>query len=178
MDLILVAQQQTESLKMVITAEEPKLNNFEIYLIEQTEKLNKAIEETEQKKSNIAGIASEQAEKIEALKKLSDQINSEKDETEREKEVAIKLAERMTNKDLTELNAYTSPPESVSFIMKVIMILFDEEKEVKNKDDLSQWFFACRNKLLKNVNEFKERLKKRLISEEISEKQIKKLDPL
>jgi hypothetical protein len=62
--------------------------------------------------------------------------------------------------------------------MKVIIILFDEEKEVKNKEDLTQWFFACRNKLLKNITEFKERLKRRLINEEISEKQIKKLDPL
>ena len=74
-------------------------------MVEQTEKLNKAIEETESKKKHISGIAAEQAEKIEALKKLSDQINAEKDETEKEKELAIKLAERMTNKDLTELNA-------------------------------------------------------------------------
>jgi len=31
---------------------------------------------------------------------------------------------------------------------------------------------------LKNINEFKERLKKRLINEEITEKQIKKLEPI
>lgn len=136
------------------------------------------MEETESKKKNIQGIVIEQSDKIEALRKLSDQINSEKEDTEKEKELAIRLADRMTNKDLTELNAYTAPPESVSFLMKIIMLLFDEEKDVKNKEDLSNWFFGCRNKLLKNVTEFKERLKRRLINEEITEKQIKKIEPL
>ena len=62
--------------------------------------------------------------------------------------------------------------------MKAILLLFDEEKEVKNKDELANWFFTCKSKLLKNINDFKEKLKKRLINEEITDKQIKKLEPI
>jgi len=67
--------------------------------------LDKSIKEANFKKDQIATISHEQNEKIEALKKLSDQINNEKEETEREKEAAIKLADRMTNKDITEINS-------------------------------------------------------------------------
>lgn len=74
-------------------------------MIDHTEKLNLAIEETENKKKHINGIVTEQTDKIEALRKLSEQINAEKEDTEKEKELAIRLADRMTNKDLTELNA-------------------------------------------------------------------------
>jgi len=62
--------------------------------------------------------------------------------------------------------------------MKIIMMLFDEEKEVKNKEENSNWFFAFKTKMLKNINEFKEKLKKRLVSEDISERQIKKIEPI
>lgn len=69
------------------------------------EVLDKSIKEATVKKDQIAVISAEQNEKLENLKKLSDQINNEKEETEREKEAAIKLADRMTNKDLTEINS-------------------------------------------------------------------------
>jgi len=55
--------------------------------------------------------------------------------------------------------------------MKLIVLLFDEEKDVKNKDELPQWFSVCKNKLLRNVNELKERLKQRLKEEKITERQ-------
>jgi len=55
--------------------------------------------------------------------------------------------------------------------MKLIVLLFDEERDVKNKDDLYQWFLVCKNKLLRNVNELKERLKVRIYEEKITERQ-------
>jgi len=61
--------------------------------------------------------------------------------------------------------------------MKLIVLLFDEERDVKNKDELPQWFSVCKNKLLRNVNELKERLKQRLKEEKITERQFKKIDP-
>lgn len=57
------------------------------------------------------------------------------------------------------------------------MLIFDEEKDVKNKEDLAQWFQVCKNKLLRNVNDLKDRLKQRLKEEKITEKQYKKIEP-
>lgn len=59
----------------------------------------------------------------------------------------------------------------------MIVLLFDEERDVKIKEELPQWFSVCKNKLLKNVNEFKERLKLRLEEEKITERQYKKIEP-
>jgi len=70
------------------------------------------------------------------------------------------------------------PPENVSFCMKFIVLLFDEEKEVKNKDDLQEWFKVCKNKLLSKVNEFREKLKNRIKEEKVTEKQYKKIEPI
>lgn len=67
--------------------------------------------------------------------------------------------------------------------MKLIVHLFDEEKEYKNfckdttKDDLTAWFLVCKSKLLRNVNELKDRLKLRLKEEKITERQYKKIEP-
>jgi len=55
--------------------------------------------------------------------------------------------------------------------MKLIVLMFDEEKDVKNKEDLAQWFQVCKNKLLRNVNDLKDKLKQRLKEEKITEKQ-------
>jgi len=55
--------------------------------------------------------------------------------------------------------------------MKIIVLLFDEEKEMKGKDDYSLWFSVAKKKLLSNVNEFKERLKQRILKEDITKKQ-------
>jgi len=178
MELIEVAQYQVEDLKNFIQDEEPRLFKLEVSLDARKEVLTKAIEESTNKKEQIRVLTSEQNEKLENLRILSDQINAEKEDSEREKDTAIKLADRMTNKDLTELNSYSQPPDAISLCMKAIMLLFDEEKEVKNKDELSNWFFACKSKLLKNISSFKEKLKERLINEDVNEKQIKKLETI
>jgi len=60
--------------------------------------------------------------------------------------------------------------------MKVIVLLFDEEKKVQNKDDPQQWFIVAKNNLLKNVNELKASLVKRIKEEQITERQFKKMD--
>lgn len=105
MELIEVAQYQVEDLKSFIQDEEPKLLKVEKNLDERKEVLTKAIEESNQKKEQIRVLTSEQNEKLENLRILSDQIKNEKEETEREKDAAIKLAERMTGKDLNEINS-------------------------------------------------------------------------
>lgn len=67
------------------------------------------------------------------------------------------------------------PPEAVSYLCKAIVLLFDEEKGVKNKDELIDWFNHCKIALLKNANELKEKLKTRIQKEQITEKQFNKL---
>lgn len=61
--------------------------------------------------------------------------------------------------------------------MKLIVLLFDEEKQVVNKDSMPEWFNVCKNKLLRNVNELRETLKTRLQLEKISERQFRKIEP-
>jgi len=55
--------------------------------------------------------------------------------------------------------------------LKLIVLLFDEERDVKVKEELPQWFNVCKNKLLKDVNGFKDKLKDRLNQERITERQ-------
>jgi len=64
--------------------------------------------------------------------------------------------------------------------MKLIVLLFDEEKEIKSKDkdDYQEWFKVAKNKLLKDVNGFKEKLKSRIREEKITQKQFNKIEPL
>lgn len=61
--------------------------------------------------------------------------------------------------------------------MKIIVLLFDEEKNVRNKDDMQNWFSVCKNSLLKNVNELKANLVNRIKEEKITEKQFRKMEP-
>jgi len=152
------------------------LNELDIQLELQNKHLAIVLEESNKKKDEVIKITSEQNEKVMALKNFTDEINREKEDTEKEKEDAIKQCEKLSNKDITEVSSYTNPPDAVSLCMKIILLLFDEEKDIKNKDDLSSYFFACKSKLLKNVPEFKEKLKKRLVNEEISERQMKKIE--
>jgi len=63
----------------------------------------------------------------------------------------------------------------VSFCIKFIVLLFDEEKAVKNKDDLQEWFKIGKNVLFKNVNEFKDKLKQRIKEEAITKRQYDKI---
>lgn len=57
------------------------------------------------------------------------------------------------------------------------MLLFDEEREVKNKDELQQWYNVFKIKLMGDVQDFKLRLIMRLKEEKITERQIKKIEP-
>lgn len=61
--------------------------------------------------------------------------------------------------------------------MKLLVLLFDEEKQVVNKDSMHEWFTVCKSKLFRNVNELKENLKSRLLLEKISERQFRKIEP-
>lgn len=56
-------------------------------------------------------------------------------------------------------------------MLKVVVILFDKQKEVKKKDEDKEWFLVGKNQLMKNAAEFKETLKRRIKQEEITEKQ-------
>jgi hypothetical protein len=56
-------------------------------------------------------------------------------------------------------------------LLKVVVILFDKQKEVKKKDEDKEWFLVGKNQLMKNAAEFKETLKRRIKQEEITEKQ-------
>jgi len=51
-----------------------------------------------------------------------------------------------------------------------LVLLFDLEKDVKDKNDLMQWFTASK-KLMKDGKEFKNTLIRRVEKEEINEKQ-------
>jgi len=59
-----------------------------------------------------------------------------------------------------------------------MFLLFDLEKEVKNKEELDEWFKVGKSQLLKNVNELKTRLVDRIKGEIITEKQYKKLEQI
>ena len=78
-----------------------KFSKLETNLDARKELLTKAIEESTNKKEKIRLLTSEQNEKLENLRIISDQINAEKADSDREKDTAIKLADRMTNKDIT-----------------------------------------------------------------------------
>jgi hypothetical protein len=56
-------------------------------------------------------------------------------------------------------------------LLKVVVILFDKQKEVKKKDEDKEWFLVGKNQLMKNATEFKATLGRRIKQEEITEKQ-------
>lgn len=68
------------------------------------------------------------------LKIVTEEIQNEKADTEKQKITALKLSENFSNKDISEVNSYTVVTENVGLCMKLIVLLFDEEKEIKNKD--------------------------------------------
>jgi len=107
---------------------------------------------------------------------MNEVIRFEKQDTEKEKEEALKLAEKLNSKDITEVNSYIVPTEAVCYCMKVMVLLFEEEKKVQNKEDHQQWFLVAKNNLLKNVNELKANLVRRIKEEQITDRQFKKMD--
>mmetsp|Transcript_98271 Transcript_98271/g.211935 ORF Transcript_98271/g.211935 Transcript_98271/m.211935 type:complete len:110 (+) Transcript_98271:335-664(+) len=108
---------------------------------------------------------------------MNEEIRNDKKDTEREKEEALKLAEKLSSKDITEVNSYIVPSEAVCYCMKIIVLLFDEEKNVRNKDDYQNWFMVCKNILLRNVNELRANLVNRIKEEKITDRQFKKMEP-
>jgi len=71
---------------------------------------------------------------VRKLKIVTEEIQNEKADTEKQKITALKLSENFSNKDISEVNSYTVVTENVGLCMKLIVLLFDEEKEIKNKD--------------------------------------------
>ena len=108
---------------------------------------------------------------------MNEEIRLDKTETERVIVEAYKLADKLNVKDITEVSSLTHPPEQILYSMKLIVLMFDEEKDVKNKGDLAQWLKLCKNKLLRNVNDLKNKHKQRHKEEKITEKQQKKIKP-
>lgn len=154
-----------------IRESEPKLQELEITLTKKNETLSIILEETNKKKEEVMIASKEQNIKVEVQDKMLDEIKTEKTDTEREKKDALQLADKLSAKDIGEIKAYNNPPDPVSFCLKLIVLLFDEERDVKNKDELPQWFSVCKNKLLVDVNGLKKNLSNRLIEEKITERQ-------
>jgi len=171
LNIIEESSSKTLDLQRKIKEEEPKLQDLEILLTKQNETLSVILEETNKKKEEVMVASKDQNIKVEQLERMNEEIRLEKVDTEREKDEAYKLADKLNVKDITEVSSYTHPPEQISYCMKLIVLIFDEEKDVKNKEDLAQWFQVCKNKLLRNVNDLKDRLKQRLKEEKITEKQ-------
>jgi len=71
---------------------------------------------------------------VRKLKIVTEEIQNENADTEKQKITALKLSENFSNKDISEVNSYTVVTENVGLCMKLIVLLFDEEKEIKNKD--------------------------------------------
>lgn len=171
LDIIEDSQNKTILLQKDIRESEPKLQELEITLTKKNETLSIILEETNKKKEEVMIASKEQNIKVEVQDKMLEEINTEKLDTEREKQEALNLAEKLSAKDIGEIKAYSNPPDPISFCLKLIVLLFDEERDVKNKDELPQWFSVCKNKLLVDVGKFKDKLKMRLSEEKITERQ-------
>ena len=109
---------------------------------------------------------------------MNEKIRLDKTDTERVIVEAYKLADKLNVQDITEVSYLTHPPEQISYCMKLIELMFDEEKDDKNKEDIAQWLKVCKNKLLRNVNDLKDKLKQLHKEEKITENQQKKIEHL
>ena len=165
------SQSKTLDLQKKIKDEEPKMQDLEILLIKQNETLSVILDETNKKKDEVIHASKEQNIKLEKLERMNEEIRPEKTDTGGGKDEAYKLADKLNVKDITEVSSLTHPPEQITYSMKLIVLMFDEEKDVKNKGDLAQWLKLCKNKLLRNVNDLKNKHKQRHQEEKITEKQ-------
>ena len=68
---------------------------LEAVLTNKTEKLNIKLAETNLKREQVKQASEEQNVKVTALEVMNKQIRSEKEETEREKDEALRLAEKL-----------------------------------------------------------------------------------
>jgi len=172
------AQLFVGKLQSNIEEEEPKLKILDQELTEKRDKLKIILDETEIKKEEVNRATDEQNIKVEELTKMTNEIKNEKSDTEKEKREALNLADKLSNKDLIEINSYNNPPETICYCLKIIVLLFEEESNVKNKESLKEWFNVFKSKLMTNINEFKEKLKIRIKDEQITERQFKKIETI
>jgi dynein heavy chain len=99
------AQVKVKNLQAKIEEEEPKLVELEAVLTEKNDKLKIKLAETNTKREQVQQASEEQNIKVTALEKMNQQIRTEKEETEREKDEALRLAEKLGSKDITEVNS-------------------------------------------------------------------------
>lgn len=149
----------------------PKLKKLGIELEEKDKVLKVNLDETEIKSKDVKEKADVQNKEVEILNEKTNAIKEDKKETEKNKEDALKSADSLNKEDFGLINSFPNPPADISYLLKVVGILFDKQKEVKKKDDDKEWFMVVKNQLMKNAAEFKETLKRRIKQEEITEKQ-------
>eukprot|EP00801_Mesodinium_rubrum_P000083 Mrub_00083.p1 GENE.Mrub_00083~~Mrub_00083.p1 ORF type:complete len:1986 (+),score=436.27 Mrub_00083:724-5958(+) len=177
LDIIEDSQNKTISLQKDIRDSEPKLQELEMNLTKKNETLGIILEETNKKKEEVMIAGKEQNLKVDIQDKMLEEINQEKADTEREKTKALALADKLDSNGIKEVSSYSVPPVLVCKCLRMIVLLFDQEKDVKDKDEMAQWFAVCKSKLLTNVEKFKADLKYKLKEEKIFERQYKKIEP-
>lgn len=114
LDIIEDSQNKTILLQKEIRESEPKLQELEITLTKKNETLSIILEETNKKKEEVMIASKEQNIKVEQQDKMLEEIKAEKSDTEREKREALLLADKLSNKDITEVGSYLNPPDQIS----------------------------------------------------------------
>jgi len=105
LNIIEESQSKTLDLQKKIKEEEPKLQDLEILLTKQNETLSVILDETNKKKDEVMHASKEQNIKVEQLERMNEEIRLEKVDTEREKDEAYKLADKLNVKDITEVSS-------------------------------------------------------------------------
>jgi hypothetical protein len=165
------ASKKVADLQAKIEEDKPKLKKLGIELEEKDKVLKVNLDETEIQSKDVKEQAEIQNAEVAVLNEKTNAIKEDKKETEKNKEDALKSADSLSKDDFGLINSFSNPPADVSYLLKVVVILFDKQKEVKKKDDDKEWFMVAKNQLMKNANEFKETLKRRIKQEEVTEKQ-------
>lgn len=176
MAIIENAQNKVTILQKEIREKEPVLEKLEKELTIQNEHLSIELEKTDKKNSEVSESTRLQNIEVEKVTTMVADINLEKEETEKEKDKAIKLCESLNTKDIGEISGYSKPPKAVGFVFKLIMMLFDKEKNVKDKNDLTEWFSVAKKELLGDVSSLIKSLVNRIKKEEITGKQFNKVN--
>jgi hypothetical protein len=170
------AQNKVVVLQKEIREKEPVLEKLEKELTIQNEHLSIELEKTDKKNSEVTESTRVQNIEVEKVTVMVADINLEKDETEKEKDKAVKLCESLNIKDIGEISGYAKPPKAVGFVFKLIMMLFDKEKNVKDKNDLNEWFAVAKKELLSDIGGLIKMLVNRIKKEEITGKQFNKVN--
>jgi hypothetical protein len=163
------------SLQSDIEVAKPKLKKLGEELVEKDKVLKENLAVTEVKSKDVSAKAEVQNAEVAVLNEKTDKIKEEKKETEQNKEDALKSADSLRILNFGLINSFSNPPPDVSYLLKLVVLVFDMEKHVKKKDEDKEWFMCCKNMLMKNSGEFKETLKKRVKEEIISKAQYNKL---